>query len=178
MKHNNVRGARLEQQATCLDGGRSKIPKRRRRAERTRCEGVAVAASVRVEVCLGPDCQGGATLLEIEELVSSAGTKSPRPRTHREVTVCSTGCRDFCTVGPNVYVKSDLADEHFTRVDGPRACRKVVSSILADDASGRDEVLSSTQALLKRREDGIRWRRHKERVCREKRLRVLKREVK
>ena len=134
--------------------------------------------AVRVEVCLGPDCQGGATLLEIEELVSSAGTKSPRPRIHREVTVCSTGCRDFCTVGPNVYVKSDLADEHFTRVDGPRACRKVVSSILADDASGREEVLSSTQALLKRREDGIRWRRHKERVCREKRLRVLKREVK
>ena len=132
--------------------------------------------SVRVEVCLGPDCQGGATLLEIEELVSSAGTKSPRPR--REVTVGSTGCRDFCTVGPNVYVKSDLADEHFTRVDGPRACREVVSSVLADDASGRVEVLSSTQALLKRREDGIRWRRHKERVCREKRLRVLKREVK
>ena len=156
---------------------------------------------VRVEVCLGPDCQGGATLLEsksprlcvcasfsalnthnrnptVEELVSSRTTMASKPRTRRDITVGSTGCRDFCTVGPNVYVRSASEDEHFTRVDGPQACRRVVSSILADDTSGRDEALSSTQALLKRREDGIRWRRHKERVCREKRLRVLKRKVK
>ncbi|EJK49092.1 hypothetical protein THAOC_32063, partial [Thalassiosira oceanica] len=130
--------------------------------------------AMRVEVCLGPDCQGGRrTLLEIEELVSSRTSRASKPC---EVTVGSTGCRDFCTVGPNVYVKSDVEDDHFTRVGSPQACRRVVSSILADDTS--DDALSSTQALLRRREDGIRWRRHKERVCREKRLGVLKRKVK
>jgi len=69
-----------------------------------------------IEVCQGPDCTGlggGAALLEIEELVQedeqgdviasicSDGTFGSTSST----AVVAGGCRDLCTVGPNVHIQ-------------------------------------------------------------------------
>ena len=72
-----------------------------------------------IEVCLGPDCSGGgggAALLEIEDLVSCREkvnhTTSTRSATYdinkKKVVVVPGGCRDFCTMGPNVHVRNDV----------------------------------------------------------------------
>jgi len=78
-----------------------------------------VRVHVEVEVCLGPDCSGGgggAALLEIEDLVGAVGRNcticsgnagiatGATPAADLPVTVSIGGCRDHCTVGPNVYL--------------------------------------------------------------------------
>ena len=135
-----------------------------------------------IEVCLGPDCHGaggGAALLEIEELVSPRGTNQNETN-QDDVTILPGGCRDFCTVGPNVLVKSlTTGDEHYSKVDGPDACRKIVSSIYAEaiEAEATTTPLSHIDAVMRRREDGIRWKCHRKRAARERRLKIRERAV-
>ena len=139
-----------------------------------------------IEVCLGPDCSGsggGAALLEIEELVSATFRKNC-------VGVSPGGCRDYCTMGPNIYVKQFIAgsnitttsiiDEHYSKVNNPEACRSILASLFPS-GNGSEKVEStnnnstSIYSILQRREDGIRWRSHKKRAAMEHRLRVRKR---
>lgn len=60
-----------------------------------------------IEVCLGPDCSGsggGAALLEIEELLSATFRK----KCVGSKIVLPGGCRDYCTMGPNIYVRQTV----------------------------------------------------------------------
>ena len=60
-------------------------------------------SSYSIEVCQGPDCKGlggGIAILEIEELVQ----EHKYHNTEGNIRVVSGGCRDFCSVGPNVHV--------------------------------------------------------------------------
>ncbi|KAL7553277.1 hypothetical protein ACHAWF_016536 [Thalassiosira exigua] len=134
-----------------------------------------------IQVCLGPDCSGsggGAALLEIEDLVAA---KEGTPET---VTVTPGECRDFCTMGPNVYVTHNAGQSdkegHFTKVDCPEACRKVYTSVFKGEEQEETACVYSkasplASTLLKRRQDGIRWRMHIEKTRKEKRLRVRQR---
>lgn len=145
---------------------------------------------ITIEVCLGPDCSGsggGAALLEIEELVSPSPCYQAKMKggdatdeTKKVVRVVPGGCRDFCTVGPNVYVKNNVGgnDEgHYSKVDCPEACRAITSSIDEKEESADTGLAAeaSTSAILRRRQDGIRWRLHRERAAKERRLKVRER---
>ena len=130
-----------------------------------------------IEVCLGPDCSGlggGATLLEIEELVSRNSSSDGEKAAGFQVV--SGGCRDFCTMGPNVYVKSAACDKHYSKIDSPEKCRSVLDAILDQDSSATPPAIpsseTSTQKLLRKREDGIRWKAHRERAAKERRARI------
>lgn len=134
-----------------------------------------------VEVCLGPDCSGaggGAALLEIEDLVSRRTSPNRNgcniKLANKVVDIVLGGCRDFCTVGPNVHVKNDSRgnDAHHIKVDGPDVCRSIVLSIYGEEETVET---SSTMNLLRRRKDGIRWRSHKERAMNDRRLKVRER---
>ena len=150
------------------------------------------ATHTEIEVCLGPDCSGsggGAALLEIEELVSQSAMKTNSTSKKQSATalgkekaifVVPGGCRDFCTMGPNVHVRNTALgiDSHHTRVNCPETCRSVVDTIFGNEhedigtASLHNETGTSTETLLKKRVDGIRWRAHKKRSASERRLRV------
>ncbi|KAL9186376.1 hypothetical protein ACHAXT_005614 [Thalassiosira profunda] len=127
-----------------------------------------------IEVCLGPDCAGGgggAALLEIEDLVcKSSGNNNIAAR------VVDGGCRDRCTVGPNVYVTGGMGGEaaHFVRVNSPEACRRVVRAVAPTNSSIAKEA-SVAERILLRREDGRRWRALRERAAAERRLRAQER---
>ena len=134
-----------------------------------------------IEVCLGPDCSGlggGAVLLEIEELVSCTTSNYEDKDEVVGVRVVPGGCRDFCTMGPNVYVKTSVYDKHYSKVDSPARCRAVVDAIFDQDSSKPPAIPAaetSTETLLKRRDDGIRWKAHRKRAAKERRLRVRER---
>ena len=115
------------------------------------------------------------------------------------ISVVPGGCTDHCTMGPNVHVISSNSrndTHHYNKVNNPQACRNVVASIYADgkeeeEVSAVTETLhvtskttsppmatdnnSSVTSLLKRRDDATRWRSHKERAARERRLKVRER---
>jgi hypothetical protein len=129
-----------------------------------------VEDSITIEVCLGPECShsgGGAAFLEIEELVSGKD---------HSVDLVAGGCRDFCTVGPNVHVKCGNCDAHYTKVNGPAACREAVALVIGPADSSYNDMNSNAN-LLKMRQDGRRWRSHRERSARERRLRVRERNI-
>ena len=143
----------------------------------TKTKNVAEAnttSTTTIEVCLGPDCSGGgggAAILEIEDLVSqqtgfcstftpsnpssladATTTTSATPRRGGgRIDVVGGGCRDHCTMGPNVYIRrrrtssssssgpngsittstaaapmDHIDSSHFTKVDRPSVCRQVV----------------------------------------------------
>ena len=141
--------------------------------------------SVTIEVCLGPDCSGGgggAALLEIEALVmGSSGGRSAN------ICVVGGGCRDYCTMGPNVHIHADfVADEesHFTKVNCPGECRRVARKAAATDGKvddttppgGDDNGTADIGTILQLREDGRRWQRLREQAAKERRLRARERE--
>lgn len=79
-----------------------------------------------IEVCQGPDCTGlggGAALLEIEELI-----QEEQEGKISSLCVIEGGCRNFCTVGPNVYAKHKKYGtiESFNHVNDTTKCEKVV----------------------------------------------------
>jgi hypothetical protein len=148
---------------------------------------------VTIEVCLGPDCSGGgggAALLEIESLVMMSQLPGePRPsmsnRSRCNIRVVGGGCRDFCTMGPNVHIHSDsiaAEDSHLTKVDCPAECRRVVR--VATEGKGEYDANVSecdnaaVGRILQLREDGQRWRTLREQAAKERRLRVREREKK
>ena len=146
-----------------------------------------------IEVCLGPDCSGGgggAALLEIEELVSyraksCTGNNSDDAK-NKNVKVVIGGCRDLCTMGPNVHIRNhaNYDDTHYSKVNNPEICRAIVTSIYdekKDTVSGGTHktdshtTTDSVTSLLRRREDSARWQSHKDRAARERRFRVRER---
>ena len=142
--------------------------------------------SVTIEVCLGPDCSGGgggAALLEIEALVmgSSGGEASTLSS---GICVVGGGCRDYCTMGPNVHIHTDFVtaeDSHFTKVNCPAECRRVVRKATdgkVDDTPpvGDDSGTADVGTILQLREDGRRWQRLREQAAKERRLRARERD--
>ena len=78
-----------------------------------------------VEVCQGPNCAGGAALLEIEELVQEELQGIP-------ISTIVGGCRDLCTVGPNVHIRrGKTLMRSFHHVDDTSTCYSVVQSVSA-----------------------------------------------
>ena len=138
--------------------------------------------SVTIEVCLGPDCSGGgggAALLEIESLVmGSSGGRSAN------ICIVGGGCRDYCTMGPNVHIQADYItaeESHFTKVNCPAECRRVVRKATdgkVDDIPpvGDDTGTADVGTILQLREDGRRWQRLREQAAKERRLRARERE--
>jgi len=99
-----------------------------------------------IEVCCGPDCsQGGAALLEIEELVAE-GTVG--------ISISRGGCRDLCSVGPNVYHDG----YHFSKVKSPEDCRDLLQARgtqLEWDTVG--ESSSRVGKMLMKKSIRLRW---------------------
>ena len=141
---------------------------------------------VTIEVCLGPDCSGGgggAALLEIESLVTSGGEQGTGSKCN--IRVVAGGCRDYCTMGPNVHIHSDsiaAEDSQFTRVNCPAECRRVVRAATGVrstcDTSIGEAYYHDVGKILQLREDGRRWRMLREQAAKERRLRVREREKK
>lgn len=137
-----------------------------------------------IEVCLGPDCIGqgsGATFLEIEDLISGRrSSRAGRCNENQDIaSVVPGGCRDFCTMGPNVMVRRgpDGETQQHSRVNDPEACRSIVASVYGEQSGGSaTPPLTPTAALMKRREDGIRWRSLRQRAAMERRLMARERE--
>ena len=101
--------------------------------------------STLLEVCQGPDCfglGGGATILEIEELVQEChGVDADVV-----VKVVRGGCRNFCSMGPNVHFRG----KHFSKVISVTKCQEIVKE------STSDPVPIATKLLL-RQASGQRW---------------------
>lgn len=107
--------------------------------------------SYHIEVCQGPDCTGlggGAAILEIEELV-----REHRYQNGEEtITVVVGGCRDFCSVGPNVHVhvrkkgkrKTNQILESFQGVNDASNCNRVLDSVISHRSSSTTESTVDT----------------------------------
>ena len=104
-----------------------------------------------IEVCQGPDCTGlggGAAILEIEELVREHRYQNGEETT----TVVAGGCRDFCSVGPNVHVhvrkkgkrKTNLLLESFPGVNDASICNRVLDSVISHRSSSNDDSTINT----------------------------------
>ena len=110
--------------------------------------------AARLEVCQGPDCLGaggGAALLELEELVQEY--------TMGDIRVVRGGCRNFCSMGPNVHYRQV---QQFTKVADPVECQTIVRSIIRgeaedDSSSSGAENVPITTTLLQRKADRQRW---------------------
>jgi hypothetical protein len=109
-----------------------------------------------VEACQGPDCfgsGGGAALLELEDLVQEYhDTPNGGGQCFR---VVAGGCRNFCSMGPNVHVNG----RHFDSVQGIQACRKVgndidVCKIPSPEDSSTPSVIAK---MLWKRAHRLRW---------------------
>ena len=93
-----------------------------------------------VEVCQGSDCYGlggGAALLEIEELCrefrynkNENGTSAP------DVVVRRGGCRNYCSMGPNVHCQG----KHFAKVKTIQDCASVTDHIFSPSVTTNSEA--------------------------------------
>eukprot|EP00984_Skeletonema_dohrnii_P032401 scaffold26504_cov228-Skeletonema_dohrnii-CCMP3373.AAC.8 len=122
-----------------------------------------------------------------------------------KIIVQPGGCRDHCTEGPNVRLISCSSgggvDADFHKVNNPEACRRVVYSLCPRKATPTNNELhaagNSTHAtattksnthddtssssdnvvarLLLRKEDAKRWKAHRERAAKERRLQAISR---
>ncbi|GFH59427.1 hypothetical protein CTEN210_15903 [Chaetoceros tenuissimus] len=103
-----------------------------------------------IEVCQGPDCKGiggGAALLEIEELVQNIPSHS--------ITVQPGGCRNFCSMGPNVHLlERKCIQESFHQVKNVDMCRDIVNMM---DGCKDSSCSSPTKNILLQRANKKRW---------------------
>jgi hypothetical protein len=111
-----------------------------------------------IEICQGPDCSGlggGAALLEIEELVCEHSSNS---NCANKPVLVMGGCRDFCTVGPNVYIGSRIKTnaihgnqlshhEHLDHVDSPSRCADVVDALYQVGGGGAVGTVTGVATL-------------------------------
>ena len=148
---------------------------------------------------------GGAALLEIEDLVRQQQCPNNGSNNDCDaIIVQAGGCRDQCTEGPNVRILSSNGggvDFDFHKVNSPEACRRVVSSLFPrKDTPAKNEFHSVQSALtmvtasinesndsadfssdgvvarlLLRKEDARRWKAHRERAAKERRLQAISR---
>ena len=130
-----------------------------------------------LEICQGPDCfgtGGGAVLLEIEDLVNTRCTTVKDNKTKSSFTIKADGCRNHCTMGPNVYVDGI----HYTKVNSIEACRAVAldAGIIichenkAENTTTSNQSSSVTLSLRQRQMERFRWQelRRKARVIKRK----------
>jgi hypothetical protein len=108
-----------------------------------------------VEACQGPDCfgsGGGAVLLELEDLVQEYHDKTNGDG--QCFRVVAGGCRNFCSMGPNVYVSG----AHFESVKEIEECRKIANDIdlciIPSEDSSTTSVISK---MLWKRAHRLRW---------------------
>ena len=122
-----------------------------------------------------------------------------------KIIVQPGGCRDHCTEGPNVRLISCSGcgvDADFHKVNNPEACRRAVSYLFPTESTPTNNELHaaglSTNAtaavskshehddtssssdnvvarLLLRKEDAKRWKAHRERAAKERRLKAISR---
>ena len=148
---------------------------------------------------------GGAALLEIEDLVRPQQCNKDSHNDDMKIIVQPGGCRDHCTEGPNVRLIScnggGGVDADFHKVNNPEACRRVVNSLFPTESTPANNELhaagQSTHAtgatnrnihddtssssdnvvarLLLRKEDANRWKAHRERAGKERRLQAISR---
>mmetsp|Transcript_11865 Transcript_11865/g.17419 ORF Transcript_11865/g.17419 Transcript_11865/m.17419 type:complete len:213 (+) Transcript_11865:136-774(+) len=95
-------------------------------------------ATTTIEVCQGEGCfcsGGGAVLLELEELVSTAQQQLSDDETTR-IDVVPGVCRHFCNMGPNVYYQTNKAaiqqkqqQLHFNNVKSLDDCQEFGKAI-------------------------------------------------
>jgi hypothetical protein len=111
-------------------------------------KGTSPEALIAIEVCVGQHClAGGAAILEIEELVQEDGSG--------KFQIVQGGCRNLCTVGPNVHCRSI----HFSRIKGPDECLVVAATIgLQLKPSNVDGSASVVGNLLMKKANGLRWK--------------------
>ena len=147
---------------------------------------------------------GGAALLEIEDLVRQQ-QQCPNKHNDSDddgdtkIVVQAGGCRDHCTEGPNVRILSSYGgggvDCDFHKVNSPETCRRVVSSLCpmedltvnnifyADQSKNVTTTINNKSSLsddvvarlLLRKEDAKRWKAHRERAAKERRLQAIAR---
>lgn len=133
-----------------------------------------------IEVCQGPDCVGlggGAALLEIEELVQETAHSyyghpqaSGNNATRTPLQVVVGGCRNFCSVGPNVHLLDNVDGgtiESFHQVNSPSSCaiasQSAVLAVGIDSTSSNNDNAAvknnnnATQSMMLRRSERLRW---------------------
>ena len=119
-----------------------------------------------IEACQGPDCfgsGGGAVLLELEDLVQEYHDETTSGSDDGQCfRVVAGGCRNFCSMGPNVHVSGG---RHFESVKEIEACRKVANDIdllcriipSKDDDSSSTTTSSVISKMLWKRAHRLRW---------------------
>ncbi len=113
----------------------------------------ALNEPVIIEVCTGPNCSaGGAAILEIEELILEDGTGGFR--------IISGGCRDLCSMGPNVHCQST----HFPRIRSPEDCYQLALQVgmqvleLPDTEHDEGGTSSRIGSMLWKKASRLRWK--------------------
>ncbi|CAJ1958690.1 unnamed protein product [Cylindrotheca closterium] len=100
-----------------------------------------------IEVCTGPQCSvsgASAVQLEIEDLVIEADDG---------FHIQEAGCRDFCTMGPNVY----CSGSHFSKVQSPEECERIAKEIGMSSADDADPIQSTVGKMMRRKANRKRW---------------------
>ena len=160
-----------------------------------------------IEVCLGPDCAvagGGAALLEIEDLLHKCTIKGDMIATVRaggcrdqctegpNIRILSVNSDNTAAAGGRRNIEEEEVDFH--KVNCPEACRRVMDSLLCtassistetrqtDDKEYKSSSSSSdnniiVSRLLSRKEDARRWKAHRERAAKERRLQAISRKI-
>lgn len=107
-----------------------------------------------IEVCQGPDCfgsGGGAAILEIEELVQEYNSNVAADTC--TTTVVRGGCRDFCSMGPNVHYRG----QHYCKVASATECQELMKEASECSTTTTAVALPITTKLLLRQADRQRW---------------------
>lgn len=101
----------------------------------------------KVEVCTGPDCSisgGPAALMEIEELAMESACR---------FRVEAGGCRDLCTMGPNVH----CGGSHFGKVRSPEDCERIAEAVGMMPTEVEEKTSSIVGMVLKKKANRSRW---------------------
>ena len=113
------------------------------------------ASSAHFEVCQGSDCSGsggGAAVLEIEELVQEYSTREDAC-----IRVVRGGCRNLCSIGPNVHYPGG---QHFSKIASVDKCLEVDLESINSERKEEQETsaLPISTKLLVRQANRLRWR--------------------
>jgi len=113
----------------------------------------------KLEVCQGPDCfggGGGAAILEMEELLQEYEANC-------KVELVRGGCRNFCTMGPNVhYSSSEMPQQHFTKVQTVEDCSAIIHQLVVS-VGAEDDVKATTARepiairMMRKKAERQRW---------------------
>ena len=148
---------------------------------------------------------GGAALLEIEDIIKNkctitgdmiatvrAGGCRDQCTEGPNVRILSVNSDDTTAAGGRRNIEKEEVDFH--KVNCPEACRRVMDSLLCTASSvstetrqtGNKEYKSSSLSsdnniivsrLLSRKEDARRWKAHRERAAKERRLQAISRKI-